>query len=329
MISTTILARFRGTPLTPRIAVLKVSIALKTDRFVRPRPDIGGDISLEGLLMTVVNCLKKAICGGMGTSLAGILCRVAIALSAIAGASPATFAGQMAFTVSATDAISWVGSNSQPDGATAPLALTVPGGTTSFTVSDVTGSQTVSGFPSGAISLNGGSGHNDADGVSTGYSGPTISPNGSGYSFMGSDGSISGIEAPGAGYLVGLFVPSGGPTGTAPATLDFVTSGTSFTSLSPLLDQVFYIGDGLTGDGTGNVQTFNIPSGAGKLYLGISDASGFDGSPGAYGDNSGSFSGALGFASSVPEPSGAVLLAIGGIAVAAVAIRTRRHQGER
>jgi hypothetical protein len=32
-----------------------------------------------------------------------------------------------------------------------------------------------------------------------------------------------------------------------------------------------------------------VPAGATRLFLGISDAPGFDGSPGAYGDNSGAF----------------------------------------
>src|SRR5258708_39468792 len=82
------------------------------------------------------------------------------------------------------------------------------------------------------------------------------------------------ISGPGAGNLVGVFVPTGGPSGAAPALLNFASSGigTSFTSLSPLLDQVFHIGDGLTGNDTGTVQQFFVPSGAGTLYLGISDA---------------------------------------------------------
>ena len=98
-------------------------------------------------------------------------------------------------------------------------------------------------------------------------------------------------SAPGAGYLVGLFVPAGGPAGAAPTALDFTSSGlgTSFTSLSPQLDQVFFIGDGLTGNGTGTQQTFNIPTGAGQLWLGISDAGFYNGAPGAYGDNLGTY----------------------------------------
>ena len=52
---------------------------------------------------------------------------------------------------------------------------------------------------------------------------------------------------------------------------------------------MFFIGDGLTGNGTGTQQTFNIPTGAGQLWLGISDAGGYVGAPGAYGDNLGTY----------------------------------------
>jgi hypothetical protein len=84
-----------------------------------------------------------------------------------------------------------------------------------------------------------------------------------------------------------------------------VTSGTSFTSLSPLLDQTFYIGDGLTSNGTGSLQAFNIPTGAADLYLGISDAGGYNGAPGAYGDNLGSYSVVYDIAGASTTPTGA------------------------
>ena len=102
--------------------------------------------------------------------------------------------------------------------------------------------------------------------------------------------SISGITAPFAGYLVGVFVGKHGPKGPAPAALDFTTgAGTGFTTLAPALDQTFFVGDGLTGDDTGTRQTFTVPEDAALLYLGISDAAGFNGPPGAYADNEGDF----------------------------------------
>ena len=95
---------------------------------------------------------------------------------------------------------------------------------------------------------------------------------------------------PGVGALVGVFETATGPTsGTPPATLDFTVIGTNFASLSPALNQVFFIGDGLTGDGSGSVQQFMVPLGATRLYLGCADAGNYNGSPGAYSDNSGTF----------------------------------------
>lgn len=70
--------------------------------------------------------------------------------------------------------------------------------------------------------------------------------------------------------LIGVFVGAGVPSGQAPAGLDFV-GNTSFTSLWPVLDQVFFIGDGLTGTGSGAVQQFVVPAGATRLFLASSD----------------------------------------------------------
>jgi hypothetical protein len=167
-------------------------------------------------------------------------------------------------------------------GSTPPTMMTLPSGATTVVFSGVTGSITAGcASTEGCIILNHGTGDtpNDPDGVGAV---PATSSN------TGTS-SISGMVAPGAGYLVGLFVPAGGPTGTAPTALDFTSTGlgTAFTALSPQLDQVFFIGDGLTGNGTGTQQTFNVPTGAGQLWLGISDAGGYNGVPGAYGDNLG------------------------------------------
>jgi hypothetical protein len=137
----------------------------------------------------------------------------------------------------------------------------------------------------GRWTLNGGANYNDPDGVG---SEPATSS-------INAYGGLSGITTHGAGMLTGVFTTASGPSGAAPATLDFTQIGTSFTSFSPLLNQVFFIGDGLTGDGTGSVQQFTVPAGATKLYLGAADASYYQGSPGAYGDNSGSYAVSLEF----------------------------------
>ncbi len=184
-------------------------------------------------------------------------------------------------SISAKAEIFGAGDAGLPDGSgVAPPEFALPPNPSVLTMTSVTGS----------ITLNSGGGHNDPDGVVTSgsYSGPTIS-GANGYTVANAYGGISGITIPGAGALVGVFEPASAPVGAAPASLNFTVIGTTFTTLSPLLYQTFYIGDGLTGDGSGAVQQFVVPAGATRLFLGISDAPGFNGNPGAYSDNSGAF----------------------------------------
>lgn len=85
--------------------------------------------------------------------------------------------------------------------------------------------------------------------------------------------------------LVGVFLDASLPTSSAaPTGLDFTGAGlgTAFPTLSPALKQVFFIGDGRTGNGSGSVQTFVVPAGATRLFLGTSDGFGWF-------NNSGSF----------------------------------------
>ena len=113
--------------------------------------------------------------------------------------------------------------------------------------------------------------------------------------------------------LIGVFIGSGTPGGTAPAGLNFSTvASQSQATLSPQLNQVFFIGDGLTGTGSGSVQQFVIPAGATRLYLGSSDGAG------ANYNNSGSFTVAVSdtgtstsTAAPVPAASPLVLLVTG------------------
>src|SRR2546428_140656 len=93
-------------------------------------------------------------------------------------------------------------------------------------------------------------------------------------------------------FLVGVFLGPTEPTDPAPSRLDFSTND-NFSTLSPVLGQTFFIGDGLTGTGSGTIQEINIPSGATRLFLGFADAFDFStstisGLPGFYADNSGS-----------------------------------------
>ena len=177
----------------------------------------------------------------------------------------------------------------------------------------VSGTTYITFSASGTISLNGGGATNDPDGLSGGNPAYVTAATSAGFE------SLSGITAPGAGYLVGVFVSDSGPSGTAPASLNYIGVGAeSQTSYDPLLDQVFFIGDGLTGDGTGTTQQFYVPTGATELYLGIADACNFSGSPSCYGDNQGAFNGVEysvvtvggngGNPSPTPEPSSLALL---------------------
>jgi hypothetical protein len=106
---------------------------------------------------------------------------------------------------------------------------------------------------------------------------------------------ISGASWP-ANALVGVFLDNSLPTAApTPAGLDFSTAGSrSFTSLSPALKQAFFIGDGLTGNGIGAVQTFVVPAGATRLFLGTSDGTGWF-------NNSGSF--AVTVTATAPPPT--------------------------
>lgn len=213
----------------------------------------------------------------------------------------ATAAQATSVTVDATAAIYDAG-NTSPLYGTLPPSIALPGGTISVTLGSVTGSLACTS-PEGCITMNGYGNLNDADGN---YSAVASSSN-------SGTASISGIVAPGAGYLVGLFVNGTVPSGSAPSALDFTSSGTDFTSLSPLLDQTFFIGDGLSGDGSGTTQVFHVPTGATTLYLGLSDACGYNGGPGCYGDNYGSFAVPLTLhaGTAVPEPASLALLGVG------------------
>ncbi|MDO9008390.1 MAG: PEP-CTERM sorting domain-containing protein [Deltaproteobacteria bacterium] len=116
--------------------------------------------------------------------------------------------------------------------------------------------------------------------------------------------------------LWGVFLDDSTPTGSHPVSLDFSSGGLgiAFTSLSPLLRQTFFVGDGLTGTGSGDQQTFFVPDGATRLYLGVLDAMTVNANAGpgnAYFNNTGAFN--VGYdmtVNAVPEPeTWAMLLA--------------------
>jgi hypothetical protein len=97
---------------------------------------------------------------------------------------------------------------------------------------------------------------------------------------------ISSITGSGFLWLAGVFLDDSEPADPAPAGLpEFTPAAKSFTTLSPGLRQIFFIGDGQQ---SGSPQIFIAPPGATRLFLGFADGSGGTGAPGFYGDNAGS-----------------------------------------
>jgi hypothetical protein len=198
-----------------------------------------------------------------------------------------------------------------PSAASAPtlIAITTPGSGRTLTFASATGLWNC--FVGAPL--------NDADGGTC--AGPATN--------ISSTGSIAGIETGSRTmFLVGLFLEAGLP-GAAPSRLVYSTPDLSSATFSPGIGQVFFIGDGLTGTGSGATQTFAVPDGATRLFLGIADAFGFSGPPGAYGDNTGSIT--IDYAivgpSLVPEPSSLTLAATGALAMLGWTLRGRRSRG--
>src|SRR5580700_6857574 len=107
-------------------------------------------------------------------------------------------------------------------------------------------------------------------------------------------GTFSGYDTTDfTGGLAGIFLEDTLPSSAPPPLRFYVNDGaaggiqTSFTLLSPQIGQVFFIGDGLTGTGTGETQMFVVPPNATHLYLGYVDSC--DNSvPGCFSNNLGS-----------------------------------------
>lgn len=145
---------------------------------------------------------------------------------------------------------------------------------------------------------------------------------------VGSSGLIAGISAPSpfSGFLAGVFLGAGLPAVT-PGRLDFSGATNLASYPAPQLGQIFFIGNGLTTGGA--AQQFFVPNTATRLFLGIADGSGFNGSPCCYDDNVGSY--AVTYAvtgsniSPVPEPSTVALFAAGALVTFAFRRRNERE----
>jgi len=145
-------------------------------------------------------------------------------------------------------------------------------------------------------------------------------------------GGVSGIDVNQANmFLVGVFLSAATPGGPGPLVLEYNygTPGslsTSDTSFSPALDQVFFIGDGLTGTGTGSEQVFNVPPGADRLSLGFADS--FDSVPSYYADDVGSLTATFAITTTAtPEPTYDCLLT-GGLVIGILLYRKKYRTRE-
>lgn len=92
----------------------------------------------------------------------------------------------------------------------------------------------------------------------------------------------SDIKSP-INSLIGVFLGPADPSLTnAPATLDFSTSSArDFAQLEPQLKQTFFIGDGLRDNGV--TQTFKVPSGTTRLFIGTMDEYEWNNNQGGFG----------------------------------------------
>lgn len=196
------------------------------------------------------------------------------------------------------------GSGGGNGGGVTPISYTLPAGTTIVTFTNVTGTTRFdyTNFSGTYIGPDGGTGFGSQTGV-TSYN------------------SLSGVtHTERTGFLVGVFLTAAEPSGPAPTTLTYNVASAGASAFSPALQQVFFIGDGL--DASSATQTFSVPSGATRLFLGFADSwdgTSLTGQPGFYHDNDGSLSVTV---SAVPEPSAWAVLA--GLSVMAIAAWRRR-----
>jgi hypothetical protein len=172
----------------------------------------------------------------------------------------------------------------------------------------------------------------DFDQTPTGFNGPDGGPYYT-QTDVSSFGGISGvIHDQKTLFMVGVFLDATEPADPAPARLNFSDTALtgSFTSLAPALNQVFFIGDGRTGTGSGATQSFYVPATATRLYLGFPDSynmglNTITGPPGFYGDNDGTLLATFSV-TAVPEPASGVVGLLVALWLGSLRARSRQRQ---
>jgi Flp pilus assembly protein TadG len=109
-----------------------------------------------------------------------------------------------------------------------------------------------------------------------GNTGQTVS------NFCGNELGKSNVTAP-INSVIAVFLDDQLPTsaGSTPPSLDFSTAASrDFASLSPQLRQPFFVGDGLRADGS--TQSFVVPRGATRLFIGTMDSYEWNNNVGRY-----------------------------------------------
>lgn len=113
-------------------------------------------------------------------------------------------------------------------------------------------------------------------GTTSYYNAQSYGPDGQS-DFIATQDAANGINATTAplNCLVGIFLDNRAPNTWAMAAAGNFSTAASrdFSTLSPPLKQVFFIGNGL--NSAGQLQEFVIPAGATRLYLGIMDGAGW------------------------------------------------------
>ena len=115
---------------------------------------------------------------------------------------------------------------------------------------------------------------------------------------------LAGPQIPQGRHVSGVFLTDMEPADPAPCSLLY--SAVDFEEISPDIHQIFFVGDGLSGQGTGLTQWFFVPDGATRLFLGFLDCFPPCSVPGGYDDNSGGVSITVEVMSATPTGAGAV-----------------------